>query len=154
VSFFKKGVVTIQGGTLVTRDESGRIVNRAKHQPRDVPRAVNWRKQARDLTDNGLDMLRVLINVANGAPCRPTLPDGSEGEWLVPTIAERRAAAKDVWEFIHGKAVAQTEVMQATKEAEDTAQYEALTDEQLRDAVRPFLERVDPAVLPEGGEAE
>ena len=44
--------------------------------------------------------------------------------------------------------------MQATKEAEDTAQYEALTDEQLRDAVRPFLERVDPAVLPEGGEAE
>jgi len=68
--------------------------------------------------------------------------DPNAFSWETPTVEVQRQAAKDVIEFLHGKAVAQTEVVNAEKEAEDLAQLTALTDEQLADAARPFLERV------------
>lgn len=143
MSIFKRGI-SVQGEALVKRDESGKVTAFARPpKTPDIPKITNWRRQARDVTDNGLDMLRVLINIANGEPCKTKLPDGSETDYIVPTLELRRQAAKDVWEFIHGKAVAQTEVLHAEKEAEDTAQYAAFSDAQLMEAAKPFLERVE-----------
>jgi hypothetical protein len=51
------------------------------------------------------------------------------------------AATKDLLDRGWGKAVAQTEVVKAELEAEDAAQYAAMSDDALREAARPFLER-------------
>ncbi len=152
MSLFKK--VAKQGEVLVERDASNTITRRAPAPTADMPKIVNWRRQARALTDNGLDMLRGMINIANGVPVISTLEDGSHTEPMAPTVMERLTAQKSVWELIHGKAVAQTEVMKAEKEAEDTAQYAALSDEALMEAARPFLERVEREKLGAGEEEE
>ena len=52
---------------------------------------------------------------------------------IIPSVETQRAAAKDIAEFLHGKAVAQTEVMKAEKENEDVMQYQALSDADLAD---------------------
>lgn len=135
------GTLTTQGGKVVERDEKGRVVN-AVVVP-SVPSLKNWRKFARELTDNGASLLVRLNDIAHGKPFRAVRDDGTESEWEVPALETQRAAAKDLFEFIHGKAVAQTEVLAAEKATEDVEQYKALSDEALAAAARPFLERVN-----------
>jgi hypothetical protein len=149
MSLFKKKVA-VQGEVLVERDSEGTITRKASPPERGMPALPNWRRQVRQMTNNGLDAYRVLINIMNGQPQKIQLPDGRESDWVVPTIETQRAAAKDIAEFLNGKAVAQTEVMKAEMEAEDTEQYRALSDDALREAALPFLERVKK--LNEGGD--
>jgi hypothetical protein len=143
MSIFKKApVITAQGPVLVKRDENNRVVGRATMPAMMRPNLTHWRKLARDCTDNGMDMLRVLINIANGHPQKTKLPDGTESDWVVPSIETQRTAAKDVFEFMHGKAVAATEMMKVEQDAEDLAQYTALSDADIEAAAAPFLERI------------
>ena len=135
------GDLTVQGGKLVERDEKGRVVNAVVIPT--IPSVKNWRKFAREMTDNGVALLMRLNDLAHGKPFRATLDDGTTSEWEVPTLETQRAAAKDLFEFLNGKAVAQTEVLAAEKQADDVEQYRALSDEQLREAAMPFLERVN-----------
>jgi hypothetical protein len=140
MSIFKK-TVAVQGEVLVERDSAGTVTRRASPPEKGMPPLRNWRRQVRQMTDNGIDAFKVLINIMNAQPQKITLPDGKESEWIIPTLETQRAAAKDIIEFINGKAVAQTEVMKAEKEAEDVEQYQAMSDEALRAAALPFLER-------------
>lgn len=152
MSLFKKKVA-IQGEVLVERDEQGLVTRKAPAPEPKMPVLANVRRQVRHMTRGGLDAYQVLINIMSGHPQKVKLPDGTESDWIVPTIETQRAAAKDIIEFLDGKAVAQTEVMKAEKEGEDVDQYRAMSDEALREAATSFLERV-PAKkkLPEGDE--
>lgn len=137
---FKPGAVSVQGDALVKRDEAGSVV--AKAAPLAGSVVKNFRSQLRQVTNGGLDQLATLHAISQGLPWRAQLPDGQHTDWIVPTTAERMAASQLLWEYMHGKAVAQTEVLKAEHEAEDVAQYRALSDEQLAEAARPYLERV------------
>ena len=148
MSLFKKGRVEVQGDRLVERDEKNEVVKRST-PGFNMPPLRNWRRQVRQMTDDGLDAYKVLINIMNGHPQKVKMPDGSESDWIIPSVETQRAAAKDIAEFLHGKAVAQTEVMKAEKENEDVMQYQALSDADLREAASRFLERA-PKKLPEG----
>jgi hypothetical protein len=140
MSIFKK-TVAVQGEVLVERDPTGTVTRKSPPPEKGMTPILNWRRQVRHMTNNGIDGFKVLINLMNGVPQKVTLPDGTESEWIIPTMEVQRQSAKDIIEFINGKAVAQTEVMKAEKEAEDVEQYQAMSDDALREAARPFLER-------------
>lgn len=156
MSMFRK--VTAQAGALVERDETGKIVKKtvAPLTSVDKPKGkqANFRSHLRQLTNGGLDTLARLVNIANGVPQRAVLDDGSYTEWVVPTVSEQRQALEFLAEFQFGKAVAQTEVVKAETEAEDHAQYAAMSDAALREAARPFLERIEKKQLQPSTEAE
>lgn len=143
MSIFKKPPTTQAiNNTLVDRDENGQIT-KVTHAPlTKIPR-VNWRKLAHDHTNGGMEMLEVLINIARGNPRQMKLPDGQVTEWQVPTIEASRSAAQTVFELIHGKAVAATEVVRASQEADDAEQYRNATEDMLEEAARIYLERSD-----------
>jgi phosphoribosylcarboxyaminoimidazole (NCAIR) mutase len=85
----------------------------------------------RRLTNDGKDVMEVLYNLAMGSAVISQLPDGRVSEPIIPSPEVRRAAAVDLLHMLHGKPVAQTEVVKAEQEAEDVAQYAALSDDEL-----------------------
>lgn len=133
----KPSTVERQANRLVKRSPTGSIEKATT--PVVLNKPVNWRKATRELTNNGLDLIKRLYDISQGAPYRAVLEDGKYTEWEVPTIETQRAAAKDLFEFLHGKAVAQTEVLKAAKESEEVEKYQALSD----DALKEFLKRVE-----------
>lgn len=133
----KPSTLEKQGNRLVSRDAEGRIEKATS--PVTVAKPKNWRKATRELTNNGLDLIQRLYDLAMGSPHRAVLEDGQYTEWEVPGLETQRAAAKDLLEFLHGKAVAQTEVLKAAKESEEVEKYQALSD----DALKEFLKRVE-----------
>lgn len=127
-----------QGQHLTVRDESGKLVRgeegkvlAAKKPPHNANKET-WRKSVSRLTDDGRVLHRVLMDLALGNAYEPTLPDGRKAEPVVPSPEVRRASAVDLLHMLHGKPVAQTEVMRSEQEAQDMMQYSAMTDEQLR----------------------
>jgi hypothetical protein len=140
VSLFKK--VTNQGGVLVVRDENDRVISRAAPTPARKP-IESWRSQLRRINNGGMDTLLEIVNIANGQPFRTKKPDGDEwSDWQVPTTAERLNALQFLAEFQLGKSVSQNDIIKAEEQAEDHAQYAAMSDEALAEAARPYLERV------------
>lgn len=140
MSLFKK--VTNQGGVLVVRDENDRVISKAAPIATKKP-IESWRSQLRRVNNGGMDTLLQIVNIANGQPFRMKKPDSEEWtEWEVPSTAERLNALQFLAEFQLGKSVAQTEVLKAEEQAEDHAQYAAMSDEALAEAARPYLERV------------
>ena len=142
MSLFKPGRVTVQGEMLVKRDAEGRVVERATTNIRGRTKAA-FRSVLRQITNDGLEQLATLRNIAAGEPWQVKLPDGSVSDWFVPTTSERMEASRMLVEYLHGKAVSQTEVLQAEQVADDVEQYRALSDEELAKAAVPFLERVN-----------
>lgn len=152
MSLFK--TVTVQGGRLVERDEKGNVLRKSTPLSPTKPPIVSWRAQLRQLTNGGMDTLARLANIANGVPQRAVLEDGTYTEWTVPTISEQRQALQFLAEFQLGKSVTQNEIVRAEAEADEHAQLSAMSDEALRDAARPFLERVEKKRLTEGDESD
>ena len=138
-----------QGGHIVARTSSGAIVrNDLDEQVRALvpPRAnkETVRRALHRLTNGGEDLVLRMLNLSSGTPIEvPARADGKKMDPIVPTAEVMLQATKDLLDRGWGKAVAQTEVLKAELEAEDAAQYAAMTDEQLRDAARPFLERAN-----------
>lgn len=137
-----------QGNVLVVRDAKGEVV--ASANVAKAPTKESWRRALAKLTNNGKDLDEILLSLAHGVPYEPTLPDGRKAEPIIPTPEVRRAAAMNLLENLRGKAVAQTEVLAAEKADEDLVQYAALSDAQLLEAARPWLERKQAKSLPEG----
>lgn len=144
-----------QAGKVVVRDERDRIVKATpvtasglSHPDKKV-RHQHWRIALRSADVTGIDCILELKNLAMGVPFRSELPDGTHTEWQVADPSVRRQALKDLIEFQFGKAVAATEMVAAEKEAEDLEAYRAMSDEQLMDLARPYLERVERKALPE-----
>lgn len=135
--------VTAQANCLVTRDDDDNIIKRTARTTGTALK--NWRKQLREATDtpDGNILLAAMLNIALGQPERAKIP-GEEmyTEWIVPSVSERRQMLQFLWEMDKGKAVAQTEALKAEKETEDVEQYRNISDQQLADVARPFLERL------------
>lgn len=138
MSLLKK--VSVQNGTLVVRDEKGDVVNKASPR-RGATKIEGWRAQLRKLNNGGVDQLVKLMNIANGVPSRSVLPDGRYTEWEVPSVSEQRQATQFLLEFQLGKAGSQLEIIKAEESSQELAQLNALSDEQVAELARPFLER-------------
>ena len=131
-----------QGGVIVARDETGKVVKATPIKQEIVKTKRSWRAQLRAMDVTGIDDLIALKNIAHGIPQRREFPDGSFSEYQVPSFGEQRQALTTLIEIRFGKAVAQTEVVAAEKEAEDNEQYNAISDAALYEAAQPWLERI------------
>lgn len=125
--------VSRQGNKLVLRDANGKIVSAAARPARQSPET--WRRFLLRVTDNGQLIYERLVDLALGKPFRIEKPDGSVVA-ETPTFEVQRAAAMNLLEMMHGKAVAQTEVVKAEKEAVKDAQLRSMSTAQLTDIVR------------------
>jgi hypothetical protein len=109
-----------EGPFAIIRDKDGRVVHRQIDQ--QGPRK-NWRQYARLMTNDGLDMFQKMVSIAKGEAFQTeiTLPTGEKmlSEPMIPPLSVQKEAAKDVFELIHGKAVAATEVVKAEEEAKE-----------------------------------
>lgn len=134
-----------QGNNVVLREEkltpSGVPVYvvkaHAKVQRADT-RPETWRRALSKLTNGGKDMQLVLLDLMNGNAYTPRVfdRDGKElpnvrCEPIIPSAEVRRAAAMNLHEMLHGKAVAETEVISSEREAEKVKQLESMSDAQL-----------------------
>jgi hypothetical protein len=121
-----------EGPFAVIRDAEGRIVHRQldKGGPRK-----NWRQYARLMTNDGMDMFEKMVSIAKGEAFQTTitLPTGEKmlSEPMIPPLSVQKEAAKDVFELLHGKAVAATEVVKAEEEAKELERVRAMSDDEL-----------------------
>lgn len=129
--------VTTHGAFVVLRDGQGNRLARAAAQ--ETPRK-SWRSLLRELTDNGVEQFTILRELSLGTALVTKLPNGQESEPVIPSAEVRRAAARDLLEFLHGKPVAQTEVAHAEAENRLLEQVQALTDAELEARVRDLLD--------------
>ena len=165
-----KDLLTRQGKHLVVRDtDTGRIARNddgtLKHVV-DAPRGVKYDKKAQKetfrqglkrLTNNGMDGLERLARISRGeilipVGIDPLTGDKLKGEPLVPSIESQRAAIMDIHQILHGKAVSETDVNEAEKQAETRASLEAMSEDDLRRIIEG--EVVSSKELPSGEEPE
>lgn len=146
-----------RNGAIVAHDPEGRMVGRVFTKDFKTPRA-SWRAALRQLTDNGNDLYAVLLNIARGVPYSAQLPDGRKTEPVVPSIESMRQAAKDLIEFLDGKAVPQTEVIKAEEQSSELERLRAMSDEDLLRVIEGELVKGPPEaytapILPIGVES-
>jgi predicted CopG family antitoxin len=120
------------------RNSKGEIVSKTYTKDRDGKpkgKRESFRELIVKLTNNGQDQLEVLMAISRGQAITPTLtlPDGTiqYGEPVVPNATVMAQASKDLIEMMHGKAVAQTEVMKAAAESRHVEQARALSNSEL-----------------------
>ncbi len=136
-----------QGAHIVARANDGSIVRnpitgeqvRAVLPSRAGKETV--RRALHRLTNGGEDLVLRMLNLSAGVPIEVPTVNGKQTDPIIPTAEVMMAATKDLLDRGWGKAVAQTEVLKAELEAEDASMYAAMTDDQLKEAARPFLER-------------
>jgi hypothetical protein len=135
-----------QGNNVVLREEkldaSGvprSVVKAHALVTRADTRPETWRRALAKLTNGGKDMQLVLIDLMHGNAYTPKVfdKDGKERigvscEPIIPSAEVRRAAAMNLHEMLHGKAVAETEVVASEREAEKKLQLESMSDAQLQ----------------------
>lgn len=121
-----------QGAYVVLRDDKGRAIGKVLEtgKPKQTARAA-LRKLSNDL----LDYYMVLDQIARGIPHVVELPDGRVSAPIIPSADVRRQAAKDLIEFADGKAVSQTDILQAESQQQQLAQLESMSDAQLWELV-------------------
>lgn len=140
---------TKYNNTVVLRDEQGKTITKliASDKPKETARAA-----VRRVTNNGVDLYLRLYDIAMGKPHIYREHDASgkvlrESQPVLPSIESQRAAAKDLIEFLHGKAVPQTDVVQAEEQQVALDQLQAMSDDQLwaiASAKRKALSDADP----------
>lgn len=104
-------------------------------------RQENWRQELRRIVGSPGKLWRILLELAEGRAYRPVLPDGSEGPPVVPSPEIRLRAATELADRLYGKAVSQTEIVQAEQAASDLESVRALSDAELEAQVKGALER-------------
>lgn len=151
-----------------TSRQNSNVVLREEKLVNGVPRSVvkahavvqrgdtrpqTWRRALDKLTNGGKDMQLVLIDLMHGNAYTPRVFDrdgkervGVSCEPIIPSAEVRRAAAMNLHEMLHGKAVAETEVVASEREAEKKLQLESMSDAQLQayiDAEYELIESVE-----------
>jgi hypothetical protein len=103
---------------------------------------TNWRSYVRRLVGSkGEKVIETLVDLMEGRPWVPVTLDGRMMEPLVPTAEIRLRAAIHLSEMMHGKAVSQTEQVEAEDEATELESIRALSDEELERRARTALQR-------------
>lgn len=111
----------------------------AKH----LPPQASWRSTIRNLVGpGGENIFRILYDLAEGKPYVPTLPNGAQGEPIVPTAEVRLQAAKDLADRLYGKSVAQTEIVRSEAAGAVQEGIHALSDKELKARVLAKLAEV------------
>ena len=132
-----------QGALLVARDENDKVVHDkngnavVRKVPKDAPKQT-WRAFLREMTHNGEDLLVAAHNIAQGVPFTVT-HKGQEMEPQVPSAEVRLRAIEFLILQLHGRPVAQNEVLQSEVAAEEMARFAALSEAQLREMAAPLL---------------
>lgn len=140
----KRFLVTRTGNRIHKTDvETGVSIETTPISPKALMKRT-WRAALRHITNDGEDAMVVLRDLMEGRPFVATLPDGRQSEPVIPSPEVRRAAALDILHLLHGKPVAQTEVLKAEREAEDLEKYKAMSLDALVAAAAPLLARVEP----------
>lgn len=118
-----------QNGISVARNAQGQPIAHSNNPKRKLA----WREVLGKLTGNGTDLLAKMHAIANGEIFTPvgTDRDGREFQPMVPTIEQQLHAQQMLWEYLHGKAVAQTEVVKASEAADELERLKALSDDEL-----------------------
>lgn len=137
--------VSRQGNSVVVREEvlidgvPKSVVKAHTVVQRATARPETWRKALAKLTNHGEAMQEVLIDLMHGNAYTPRVYDkdgkeklGVSCEPIIPSPEVRRAAAMNLHEMLHGKAVAETEVVASEREAEKKIQLESMSDAQLQ----------------------
>lgn len=161
--------VSRQGNSVVVREErevagvpkmvvaAHAIVQRADTRPE------TWRRALYRLTNGGQDMQLALIDLMHGNAYTPKVFDkhgrekeGVSCEPIIPSAEVRRAAAMNLHEMLHGKAVAETEVIASEREAEKKMQLESMSDAQLQQYIDGEFRLLNeseeaPALQPDNG---
>lgn len=130
-----------QGEQTVVRDAAtGRVVRDGKAirkalSPAKGESLGTWRKYLLSLTDGGRDLLLRHLNIANGVPHIPRLPDGREAEPQIPSMEVQRQASLSLMRFAFGTEVSQNEVLASEIQAEQMQSFQAMSDADLRKIV-------------------
>lgn len=140
-----------QGSFVVLRDEQNRPIAKQLVVKTDNR---TWREALKKLTNDGADIHEVLYNLAMGTPQVVKLEDGRESEPIVPSPEVRRAAAMDLHRIMHGKEVAETEVIKAEEEAHKMRALSAMSDHDILRELKPLLQGNEFAQFTEGDESD
>ena len=109
------------------KSEAKRFVTLGVAKPRETARTA-----IRKLVGPaGEELWKTLYSISRGDAWVPVLPDGREGPPQIPSSDDRLAAAKFLAEMFIGKAVPQTQVLEAEKAGQDLAELENLSDADL-----------------------
>jgi hypothetical protein len=122
--------LTLQGPHAVVRDDRGRIVTTAPLDVYKAPSKGTWRKLLKELTNNGEDLFKVLYDISQGTPY-VVRHEGMVSEPIIPSPEARISATTTLLHMLHGKPVAQTEVVKSEVEAEEMQRYQAMSREEL-----------------------
>lgn len=124
------------------RDSKGNLVAKAveKSTKKETLRSIIGR-----MTNNGESLVINMLKLANFTPIKVLGPDGSElAEPLIATPAVALEANKWLAEQYGGKAVPQNEVDRSAAESAIIDQLRSLSDEELEQRVKEF---VNPKVI-------
>lgn len=146
----KQSRITKHGNATVLRDETGKRIARSL----EPVRAAAWRDIIGQMTNNGADLLVRMMAIAQGLPFTPEGEDeeGRKPRQMIPTIDQQLHAQQLLWEYQHGKAVPQTEVVKAMDAAVEAEQYKAMTDEELWKLANKKREKLASTTETDGGE--
>lgn len=140
-----------------SRGEIVEKVKRADENGREKSLKQTYRDLLRKITNNGADQFEVMTAISKGEAFTPTrrMPDGTVqyGEPIVPSVTNMMMASQWLIEYLHGKAVVQTEVSAAEAEAQYSEQVRALSDAELEGQIIELLAEKGKIVLPSATEA-
>lgn len=121
---------------------NSKTLERILQRPKAISRKT-WREALRNsVGPAGERLWAVMLEIAEGRAWRPTWLDaGVEvvGEPVIPSSADRLAAAKELAHMLFGKPVPQTEASQAEADAREVEAARSLTDAELEQRVRRAL---------------
>lgn len=116
------------GRIVVIRDSKGRVITKAFEGNTNKE---TFRSLLQKMSAAGADYIMELDAIARGTPLIVQLPDGRESEPQPVPVGVRVDVLKFLIEQMHGKAVPQTDVLEATKQGEEVTRYNSMTLEQL-----------------------
>lgn len=112
-------------GLLIKTNEAGQVTGTAQTRFPGLPPASTMRAAIRKLSKNGEDYLVTLDNIARGNPFTRTLPPDEKGKietfTVFPSLELQAHTANVLVQHLHGKPVAQTEVVRAEEQAQQLA---------------------------------
>ncbi len=115
------------------------IISQALKENLPEVRSKSWRESMRARLPPE-KLFDILARFAEGRPWFAELPDGKCSAPIIPSSDVCLRAAMFLHETLHGKAVAQTEIQKAEKEAQDFEAVRALDDDELERRAAKILE--------------
>lgn len=126
----------------IARDRHGHLVKGTNSLVLESGKWAGSRKAIRQLfPDGGVELYKILLDLARGEAYVPKLPDGRTGDPIVPTPDVRLRAATELAHTLNGRPVTQGEILKAEADDSEVASVRALSDADLNERVKGLLTR-------------